>query len=287
MNGSNATERKGEWIAADGTPLVYAVRSPESSGPLAKLLIVHGMSEYKGRYRLLQEDLARAGFLSYAFDQRGFGESGGVRTYVHSYHQYLDDLALAVESVRKEGPSLPLFLIGHSLGGLISLSYCLRDQLSLSGLVVSSPVVLHAPPPLRVLLLAYLLSYVQPRRSVVYGNQIRYFTHDPKVIEEFLSDPLNQNAGTPRFYIEFQKMRRHLLRNAGRITLPLLILQGTADKIVFPRGAQFLYDHVGSGERRLIWYEGFFHEPFNEIGRERVVEDVVRWIEERLQKNPK
>jgi acylglycerol lipase len=282
MIGSQVAEEKGRWIAGDGTPLVYAVRHPESTTPLAQVLLVHGMSEYKGRYRLLQEELAAAGLISYAYDQRGFGESGGIRTYVRSYDQYLDDLALVVDAVRKERPSLPLFLIGHSLGGLITLSFCIREQPVFQGVVVSAPVVLHTPPSFRIRFLAYLLSRILPRLSVVYGNEVKRFTHDQKVIDDFLNDPLCQSAGTPRFYTEMQRMRRNLLRDVPRFSLPLLILQGTGDQIVLPKGAQFLYDHVASSDKKLLWYEGFYHESFNEIGRERVVADTIRWITDRI-----
>ncbi|HET6370272.1 MAG TPA: alpha/beta hydrolase [Nitrospiria bacterium] len=296
MIGFHVTEQRGQWVAGDGTPLVYNAVYPDSSvaeadstpltphsgSPRAVVLIVHGMSEYKGRYHLLQEELAGAGLMSYAYDQRGFGESGGIRTYVRTYHQYLDDLALVVESIRKKHSSLPLFLVGHSLGGLITLSFCIRDQPVLQGVVVSAPVVMHTPPPFRIRFLAYLLSRILPRLSVVYGNEVKRFTHDQKVIDDFLNDPFCQNAGTPRFYTEMQRMRRNLLRDAPKFSLPLLILQGTGDQIVLPKGAQFLYDRVRSGDKRLIWYEGFFHESFNEIGRERVVADTIQWIADRI-----
>lgn len=240
------------------------------------------MSEHKGRYRPLQHLLAEAGVATFALDLRGFGESGAPRTHVDSFHQYLDDLSLAVEYLRSEYPLLPLFLIGHSMGGLISLTYCIRDRPVLGALIVSAPVVLHPPPPLRIRVLAYLLTRLMPRHYFVYRNQVQNFSHDPKVIEAFKNDPLCQNAGTPRFYTELQRMRRYLLQEASRLSLPILILQGTGDTIVLPQGARLLYERVSSSDRRLIEYEGFYHEPFNELGREQVFADILAWLNARI-----
>lgn len=287
------------WNAHDGTPLAYNAVFPEctsdalraglpqpstlhGSSPNALVLIVHGMSEHKGRHRLLQQDLARAGFASYAMDQRGFGESGGPRTHVDTFHHYLDDLALIQETLQKKHPGLPFFLLGHSMGALVALCFAIRDRPPINGLIVSAPVVFHIRPPFRLRILAHLLTFLQPRRYFAYENNLQWFSHNPRVIEEFVKDPLCQNTGTPRFYTELQGMRRYLLREAPKLLLPLLILQGAGDRIVFPEGAQRLHDLVASRDKHLIYYEGFYHESFNEIGRERVVEDTVKWVNERI-----
>ncbi len=248
--------------------------------PKLALIVVHGLSEHKGRYRIFQRSLAEACYAVYAYDQRGFGLSDGKRTDVEQYADYLLDLKEIIAFVRGCHPDLKVVLIGHSLGGLVSASFCAAYPNHLDGLILSAPAY-TVPPPHRLLrVTAFLLNHFMPHFPVRYPNDPEKLSHDSTVAEAFRKDPLVQSAATPRFYTEFCKMNRFLHQNADQICLPTLILQGSADKIVTPSGARALLDRIRSRKKTLLWYEGFYHEPFNEIGKEQVIADLIAWLKE-------
>lgn len=264
-------------ISRNETELSYCAVLPES--PKALLVIVHGLSEHKGRYRALQNDLAHAGFGSYAYDQRGFGRSNGARTYVERYPDFFLDMKEVVGFVRAAHPGLKVVILAHSFGGAVAASFCIDYPHEADGLVLSAPAYDVPSLPFRLHLLGYLLNPFFPARPFRYDSDAQKLSHDPQVGIAFKSDPLVQQAGTPRFYIEFRKMNDRLHRMAGRIVIPTLILQGSEDRIVIPEGARRLLDQIGSAEKKLIWYDRFYHEVFNEVGRERVVADLIAWLE--------
>jgi alpha-beta hydrolase superfamily lysophospholipase len=270
----------GEIQNADAT-LFYHAETPES--PKAILIIVHGLSEHGGRYLKLQKELAAEGFASWAYDQRGFGRSTGERTYVTHYNLFLQDLKKVISVAKEAYPGLPVYLIGHSLGGLVVATFCIKNSNDANGAVLSAPAYAFFPLPRAIHAMAVLLNYLCPKRLIRYPSSGDRLSHDPEIGRSFRQDPLIQSAGTPRFYHEFRKMNEQLRQHADWITLPTLILQGTDDTTVVPEGASTLYNQIGSKEKRLIFYDGFYHECFNEIGRERVVSDMIGWLNERVQ----
>ncbi len=243
-------------------------------------VIVHGLSEHKGRYRRLQEDLAREGYASYAYDQRGFGQSGGSRTDVRRYTDYHLDLKKVIQFVRARHPDRKVILLGHSFGGMVSATYCIGYPNTVDGLVLSAPAYDLPVPPFYIRVLGPLLRFFLPTILIRYPSQSDHLSHDPAVGPAFRNDPLAQRAGTPRFYVELRRMNRYFHRFAERITLPTLILQGSEDRIVIPSGAKGLYQKIGGSKKKLIWYDRFYHEVFNEIERERVIADLIEWLKE-------
>lgn len=277
---TDRTVEQAGFIQRNDTALSYAALLPENSKAI--LVIVHGLSEHKGRYLLLQRDLARAGFGSYAYDQRGFGESNGARTYVERYTDFFLDLKAVIGFVRGRHPGVKVVILAHSFGGAVGASFCIDYPDQADGLVLSAPAYDLPSLPFRLQLLGYLLNPFFPTRSIRYRSEPEKLSHDPEIGIAFMRDPLVQQAGTPRFYVEFRKMNNRLHREAARIVIPTLILQGSEDRIVIPEGARLLYDRVGSADKKLLWYEGFYHEVFNEIGRERVVADLIAWLKDRF-----
>lgn len=256
--------------------LSYSAMLPET--PQLALILIHGLSEHKGRYRALQKTLAEAGHAVYAYDQRGFGQSGGVRTHVERYADYFLDLKEVIAFVRVRHPGLKIILIGHSLGGLVSATFCVEFPDEVEGLILSAPAYDVFPLPRLLEGMARLMNHLLPNRPIRYVSAPEKLSHDPEVVAAFRRDPLVQSAATPRFYAEFCKMNRVLHQKAGQIQRPTLILQGSADTLVRPQGARALFHQIQSREKQIRWYEGFLHEPFNEIGRERVIADVIGWL---------
>jgi len=246
--------------------------------PRAIVIIVHGISEHKGRYLRLQNDLASEGFANYSYDHRGFGLSGGRRTDVKRYRDYLQDLKEVTAFARQHHPHRKVFLVGHSLGGMITAVFCIDFPHEVDGLVLSAPSYDVPLLPWFLELLVKALSRFIPTCPIRYPNLRGKRSHDPEVDIAFENDPLVQTKATPRFYVEFRKMNRYLHQYAGKIVTPTLILQGRQDGIVRPKGAQALFDRLQISQKRLIWYEGLYHEIFNEIGRERVIADLVHWL---------
>ncbi|MFQ5780455.1 MAG: alpha/beta hydrolase [Nitrospiria bacterium] len=264
------------FIERGGLSLSYLAVLPDK--PRAILIIVHGISEHKGRYLRLQNDLASEGFANYSYDQRGFGLSGGRRTHVERYRDYLHDLKEVTAFVRQRHPDQKVFLIGHSLGGMITAAFCIDFSYAVEGLVLSAPAYDVPLLPWFLEAFAEALSRIIPTCSIRYPSLRGKRSHDPEVDIAWENDPLIQSKATPRFYVEFRKMNRYLHQYAGKIVTPTLILQGRKDGIVRPEGAQTLFDHLQISQKRLIWYEGLYHEIFNEIGRERVISDLVNWL---------
>lgn len=270
--------RKRGTIPGADAALSYSALLPDSY-PLL-LVIVHGLSEHRGRYQRLQLDLAKAGIASYAYDQRGFGESDGSRTHMERYTDLLSDLRRVIAFVREGHPGRKVVLLGHSFGGAVSATFCIDHSDDVDALALSAPAYDVPLLPLRLHLLGYVLNRFLPARLVRYPSNPDWLSRDPEVGAAFRSDPLVQRAGTPRFYVEFRRMNKYLHQSVGRITLPTLIMQGSADRIVYPSGARALLEGIGAQRKKLNWYDGFYHEVFNEVGRERVIADLLQWLKE-------
>ncbi|MBI3598229.1 MAG: lysophospholipase [Nitrospirae bacterium] len=269
-----------ELQLADVT-LSYSLVAPEN--PRAVLIIVHGLSEHGGRYFKLQLELAEVDFAVFAYDQRGFGKSTGRRTDVAHYTDFLDDLKAMIVVARNTHPKIPLFLIGHSLGGLVVSAFCIHFPNGVDGIILSAPAYEFFPLPWIIHFMGVVLNFVCPTIHIRYPSNPEKLSHDPEMTTAFRADPLIQSSGTPRFYYALRKMNDMVKRRADQIALPVLILQGTGDTIVVPEGAQRLYDKIKSEKKRLIFYDRFYHEPFNEMGRERVVADLFSWLNDLLQ----
>ncbi len=272
-----APVRRSGTIQSGDVALSYSLIMPQQSK--ATLVLVHGINDHKGRYVVLQDDLAKADYGSLAYDQRGFGLSEGERADVAHYQELLCDLSGVVHWLRGKHPAAKVFVIGHSLGAAIAATYCIDYANDVDGLILSAPAYDVPLFPFWMEWLAYLLNVFMPARSCRYPSTRGKRSRDPAVDAAVAEDPLIFNRGTPRFYVEFRKMNRYLHERAGQIGLPTLILQGGADTIIRPKGAESLSAQLKHPKNKLIWYEGHYHEVFHEIGRERVVADMITWLE--------
>jgi acylglycerol lipase len=244
------------------------------------LLIVHGLAEHSGRYMNIVNYFVPLGYTVYGFDHPGHGKSDGTRVYVERFEDYTDTLKIYFDRIR---PGEPVFLVGHSMGGLIGAVYLLDHQRELTGAVLSGPAV-KVPDKITptIVLIGKILSTLMPRFGLL-GVEAEGVCRDPAVVEAYISDPLvHRGKTTERLAAEMLKAMQHISAEANKITLPIMIVQGSADRLVDPAGARMLYDTVSSAEKEIRIYEGFYHEVFNEPERERVLRDVERWIEAHL-----
>ncbi len=248
--------------------------------PNAILLIVHGLAEHSGRYMNVINHFVPLGYAVHGFDHPGHGKSGGTRVYVERFEDYTDTLKIYFDRIR---PEKPVFLIGHSMGGLVSAVYLLDHQRELTGAVLSGPAV-KVPDKITwpIVLIGKMLSALMPRVGLL-GLEAEGICRDPAVVEAYISDPLvHWGKITARLAAEMPRAMGVIRAQASRITLPILIVQGSADRLVDATGARMLYDGVSSADKEIKIYEGFYHEVFNEPERDRVLRDVERWIEAHL-----
>ncbi|MCX6364131.1 MAG: lysophospholipase [Actinobacteria bacterium] len=271
-----------QFATADGLLLLRQAWRPEGE-PAAVLAVVHGYGEHGGRYRGLAEEMAARGYAVHVYDLRGHGRSGGRRGHLGRFADYLDDTAVYLEAVRGEHRGQPLYLLGHSLGGLIATAYVEdRPADALAGLVLSSPFLrLGMPVPPLKLGAARLLSIVAPTVNV--GNTVvaAALSHDQDVVRAYGTDPLNHHVATARWAAEAVAAQGAALSAASGIRLPFLLLYGDADAVADPQAARELFARVVSADKTMHCYEGYFHEIFNETGRAAVFADLAAWLEAR------
>lgn len=251
--------------------------------PKATLLVVHGLAEHSGRYMNLVNYFLPKGYAVYGLDHLGHGKSDGQRVYVERFQDYVATVKTFVNQVKEEQPDTPLFMIGHSMGGLIAAAFLLDFQRDLSGAVLSSPGIKVSDSLSQALIFAgKILSIFMPRTGVSQVDA-QGISRDPDIIKAFLNDPLvYKGKVTARLGGEMLKTMNQVLKQAASITLPLLLAQAGNDTLVDPLGAQLLHDRVGSKDKTLKMYEGLFHEIFNEPEHPQVLKDVHLWLQAHL-----
>lgn len=266
----------------DGTTLLIRHWPVRGGEPWATMLLVHGLAEHSGRYEHVGSQLAEAGIDTHAYDQRGFGASGGPRASVDRWSQLHDDLEERIAAVRSIAPGRPLALFGHSLGGLVSLGYVLDGRARPDLLVLSAPAI-GASVPLWQRLLVGSLRRVAPGLLLSNRLDTDVLSSDPAVRTKYLSDPLNQHKSTVRFaHAAFGEQRR-VAASLDRLALPTLVVHGADDRLV-PAHTSEVLEGRGSVTRRV--YPETRHELHNEPVARQEVDDIVGWVRDRVSHMP-
>lgn len=249
--------------------------------PRAVVVICHGVNSHGGQYAWAGEQLAKAGYAVYALDLRGRGKSEGERYYVENVAEYASDVAGTIKTAKSRDPGLPLFLLGHSAGGVVSSVYTLENQPELAGFICES-FAFQVPAPGFALAAIKGLSHIAPRLPVLKLKN-EDFSRDPKAVEALNSDPLTMGEVQPAVTVAaLVRADERLREEFPRITLPVLIMHGTADKATVCEGSQFFYDTVGSKDKTLKLYKEHFHDLLADVGKEGVMADITGWIDKRI-----
>jgi len=248
----------------------------------AAVAMVHGVGEHAGRYDALHQALTGGGFAVATADLRGFGRSPGPRGHIDRWDDFRADVAAIVGLAGSLAPDRPVFLFGHSMGGLIVLDYALRRPGGLAGVVASGPALVPAGPR-RPLLewTARILSVVAPRVGTELGLDPSGISGDPAVVAHYRADPLVHDRVTMRWGAEILRVMAATLADAPRFPLPLLLLHGADDPINSPVGSQSFHDACGHPDRMLRLYRGSRHEVHHDAGRAAFERDLLRWLRER------
>jgi acylglycerol lipase len=258
------------------------VRSWRPDGPArAVIVLVHGFNSHSGHYLWVAEQLVSSGLAVYALDLRGRGKSDGERFYVEKVGDYVSGVASLVRLAKSREPGLPVYMLGHSAGGVISCVYTLEHQAELAGLICES-FAFEVPAPDFVLAVIKGLSHLAPHAHVLKLPNDG-FSRDPRVVEALENDPLIAHEVQPTHTVaEMVRADERLKKEFPLITLPVLILHGTDDKVTKPSGSQLFYDTAGSTDKTLKLYEGHVHDLLNDIDKEKVMADITGWINARL-----
>lgn len=257
------------WPAAEGVP------------PRGTVVLVHGLGEHAGRHERLAQHLSAWGFAVVGHDQCGHGESSGARGCVPTTLRLIDDLADVVDSARHRlPPGGKLFVLGHSLGGLVACCYVILRQPAIDGLVLSSPALRVTPGPLQRLLLA-LVPRFAPNLTMRNGVQPEGLSHDPEVVAAYRADPRVHDRISARLARFLVDAGPRVLTRARHWRLPTLLLWGGSDPVVDPQGSA---DFAAAAPPEVVTarvFPGLFHEVFNELEAEPVYEALRTWLDAR------
>jgi len=260
-------------------------RSWRPATPRAVLLIVHGYGEHSGRYEHLGQWFAARGFAVHAYDQRGHGRSGGHPCHVDRFAEFLDDLARMLVVVREEEPGRPIFLVGHSMGGLITCSFLRERRPDVLGAILSGPALgLVDDFPAWRKWAARVGRRIVPRLSLPSGLDSSAISRDPEVVRLYREDPLVHSTMTSSFAIELLEAVGRTCGGAADVRVPVQILHGEADRLCPLEASRSFHAELTTAGSQLRTYPGLYHEIFNEPERETVFADMLTWLEDRLER---
>jgi acylglycerol lipase len=263
----------------DGTPLYCQAWVP--TGPRSRAVIVnlHGLGDHSGLYLNLANYFPARGMALYAYDMRGNGRSPGQRAFIRNWQEYRDDLHRFVARVAELERDIPLFLLGNSLGGLVVLDYALDHPAGLAGVIAAAPPLGRLGVPPLLLALGRVMSRVWPRFSLEVGMDLNGLARDPAVKEMVLADPFFHRRGTARLSTEVTAAIEQVQQGAADLSVPLLLLHGSADRMVPPDGSRSFFAKVRYPDREFREYPEGYHALFADLNYGAVLQDLERWIE--------
>jgi acylglycerol lipase len=270
---------EGRFTGAAGGQIYWQGWVP-SGDVTGVVVLVHGLAEHGGRYAHVGKHFAQAGYALYAADHRGHGKSDGVKGNIHRMSEVVTDLETMVRSAAQRHPATPMFLYGHSMGGLVALAYLTGRPAELNGAVLSASAVDIAVGSPLERLAAPVLSAIAPNLGVLRLDATAV-SRDPEVVRDYDTDPLNYRGKTRvRTGAELLATVEKVKRDLGRVTVPLLVMHGSEDRLTSPTTSKTLSDRVGSTDVTVKLYDGFYHELHNEPEKETVFTDILRWLKE-------
>jgi len=272
--------KKSSFKTADGLNIFTRSWKPEGT-PRAVIALVHGFNAHSGYMIWPGEQFAAHGLAAYALDLRGRGRSDGERFFIEKFSDYTGDVDQLVEIARAENPGLPVYVLGHSAGGVIASTYVFEHQDTIAGLICESFALDVGIPDVAALLIKGI-SHLSPHLHIfTLKNEI--FSRDPEAVAAMNADPLIKGESQPaETSAELIKAAEALKENMKQFQRPVLIIHGTADKATRYQGSQLFYDNAGSTDKTLKLYEGHYHDLLNDVGKEGVMADIQTWLDARI-----
>ncbi len=251
--------------------------------PKAVVLLVHGLGEHTARYQHVAEAFNARGFAVVAPDHLGHGESPGHRVFVQHFDDYLQGVRECRALIDQHYPDAPCYILGHSMGGLITGRLLLDDQDRYAGALLSGPAFAAGdPPPAIVMWIGRLLAKLAPKAGMI-ALDASGVSRDPKVVKAYNADPLvNHGKITASLGIAIFDAMDQVMARAGAIRLPLLVMHGGADSMAAPEGSEAFAKAVSSTDNTVKLLPGLYHEIFNEPEGPEIISAYADWIEARL-----
>ena len=277
-------EKRDHFAGSDGTSIFYRRLIPEK--PRFRVVVSHGLGEHSGRYGHVAEALCPMGASLWIHDHRGHGRSQGKRGHVSDFNDYVRDLKTMAAMAADEGEEkLPILLLGHSMGGLIALSFARQHPETIDGLVVSSPLLGVDPqPPAGLQVLVRVLSVLWPTLSLSNKLDPGFISHDSGQVEAYVQSPWVHDRITARWFVQCMAEVQRTVAAPQEIQAPILMQIAGDDHLVDSHASLSFFDALTVSDKTLCHYETLYHEIYNEKlpDREKVLEDLRQWIGERF-----
>jgi len=273
---------EGTFKGNKGLNLFYQCWLPDTN-PKAVLLVVPGLAEHSGRYANLVNYFLPRAYAVCGLDTQGHGKSEGPRCYIDKFQDYVNDVKIFFDIVHQRYGDRKVFLLGHSMGSAIAIVYAVQYQDDLDGLIMSGATLKPGSSVSSILkVVVRVISKLFPKMGVAVIDAST-ISQDKAVVDAYVNDPLVYRGKVPaRLGAELVKTLDKLPALIPQITLPIIIMYGTEDRLSNPEGSQMLYDLVGSRDKTLKKYEGFYHEIFNEPEHLQVMADLEAWLATRV-----
>jgi alpha-beta hydrolase superfamily lysophospholipase len=273
-----------ESISAEGGARLY-IRRKQADPALGEVVLVHGFGEHSGRYAAISDHLIKHGFNVTSYDQRGHGQSDGLPGHIDRFKYYEDDLDRIISSVRSRLDPRNLFIIGHSMGGLVTLRYLAMRGSSVTGAVLSAPLISVAVEvPAHKVMMARVGARLMPKLRLDNEINPAHLSRDPEVGLAYAKDPLVNRLVSAKWFAEATKAMQEVVSWAGEIKTPMLVMHGTEDQLASVEATKTLFEAVGSSDKELVILPGFYHELFNEPEKQAVYDRVSDWFEAHLRR---
>lgn len=270
------------WKSHDSLDIFAQAWEPSMPLPKAVVCLVHGLGEHTSRYAHVAEALGREGFVLFGADLRGHGRSGGARGHLSSIEDFMKDIDVSVEQARLRYPGLPLFLYGHSLGGIQVLYHGLTRKPNFKGVIATSPG-LHTALEKQYfkVFMAKILGSLLPTSTLVSGLEPKDLSHDKAVVQAYINDPLVHDKITFGFGKVMTGVTGWVLAHAHEFPLPLLLMHGKADKIAFPSSSTEVAAALKDKCTLVLWDDAY-HEVHNELEKDEFFKTMTLWMDARL-----
>ena len=275
-------QSEGGLSGIDGLDLYYQRWFPDQHVK-AIVGLVHGLGSHSGCFMTVVNPLVASGYGVYAFDLRGHGQSSGQRGYINNWTEFRGDFHQFWQLMVDHNPRLPCFALGHSLGALVLLDYVLHYPEALSGIVTLAPVIAAVGISPLKLAIGKILSRVWPRFTLATGLDNKAGSRNPVIVSAYAHDSLRHTKGTARLTTEFFKTRNWIQAHLPELTIPILMLHGSCDRVALPESSRIAFTRLSNSDKVYREYSGAYHDLHNDLCASEVSQDILHWLDYRTQ----